>query len=350
MEQFVWASRYLGSRFDLVQAGGGNTSVKSEATLVVKASGLSIGDISHDTGYATLSLEVLRQKLFALLASNWRGKTKQELEAIGKDLLEEASRGEGRPSIETFLHAVFKKYTLHTHPVAVNSFVGSESGFQRLKELYPSAYFADYATPGVELLLTMGEVVRKTETTEGPVVVFLKNHGLLVSSNNASEAVALTDSISSDLASLAGLSFAEFRKAGDLFSLLYQHFGILDPTCAVMDPQLNEAILAHAARPLVHFCPDVFIYMGYAVFPLDQGVDGLIEYQRTFGALPSIFVSDGLTLIRAKSYKKLKETEDMLRFYVMVNSAQLQHQVSGLDRDEIAYLGNWDAEKFRQGV
>ena len=41
-------------------------------------------------------------------------------EEIGKKLLEEVHIEGGRASIETFLHAVTGKYTLHSHPTLVN--------------------------------------------------------------------------------------------------------------------------------------------------------------------------------------------------------------------------------------
>jgi rhamnose utilization protein RhaD (predicted bifunctional aldolase and dehydrogenase) len=350
MDKFVWASRFLGSRFDLVQAGGGNTSVKNGEQLFVKASGLSIGDISHTSGFATLSLPILRQELFALMASDWREKTKKELEVVGNFILEQTHIEGGRPSIETFLHAVFKKYTFHTHPVSVNSFVASEAGFNCLKALYPAALFADYATPGIELLLAMAEFIEEAEASEGSAVIFLKNHGLIVSSNNAEEAIDITNEISLNLEQKAGLLLQPFRNAGDLFNLLYQQFGIQDLISPVMDPQLNKAIVAREGTLMVHFCPDVFIYLGAAIFSVEQGAAADLEsYQNNYGVFPSIFVRDGMAFIRAKNYKKLKETEDMLRFYLLVSSDDEKRDLSGLDRAEIAYLGNWDAEKFRQG-
>ena len=42
-------SRYCGERFDLVQAGGGNTSVKINDIMFIKASGFNLADITKNT-------------------------------------------------------------------------------------------------------------------------------------------------------------------------------------------------------------------------------------------------------------------------------------------------------------
>jgi ribulose-5-phosphate 4-epimerase/fuculose-1-phosphate aldolase len=350
MKDFVWASRLLGSRFDLVQAGGGNTSLKQGENLIVKASGLSIGEISEDEGFATLSLPILRQALFDLLASDYKNLSKKELEKIGNDILTQSKVSGGRPSIETFFHAVFKKYTFHTHPVAVNYFVSSAKRTETLKSLYADAYFADYATPGVELLLAMADFIEAAESSDKPTVVFLQNHGVIVSCDDANEAIRLTDQICATLEKKAGLSLDSYRQSGELFELLYQEFEQLEPVYPVMDRQLSQAFVEHIGKPLNHFCPDVFIYLGAEIFALTQyNHDKIDLYNDKFGTFPTIFCYQGNTFIRAKNYKKLKETEDMLRFYIQVCGSNANLEVASLSQAEIAYLGHWDAEKFRQG-
>ncbi len=52
VEQLVALSRYAGSRFDLVQAGGGNASIKNgDGTMQIKASGCLLSEVDADYGH-----------------------------------------------------------------------------------------------------------------------------------------------------------------------------------------------------------------------------------------------------------------------------------------------------------
>ena len=57
----VRISKYAGERFDLIQAGGGNSSVKlSDNSMLIKASGFLLSDLTFERGYAKVdNLKVL---------------------------------------------------------------------------------------------------------------------------------------------------------------------------------------------------------------------------------------------------------------------------------------------------
>ena len=53
MKSFIYLSRYAGMREDLVQAGGGNSSVKlSRTKMLIKASGFQMSEIGEANGYS----------------------------------------------------------------------------------------------------------------------------------------------------------------------------------------------------------------------------------------------------------------------------------------------------------
>ena len=53
INELVEISKYAGERFDLVQAGGGNSSVKFEnGEMIIKASGFLLSDVNEDGGYS----------------------------------------------------------------------------------------------------------------------------------------------------------------------------------------------------------------------------------------------------------------------------------------------------------
>ena len=57
-------------------------------------------------------------------------------EQTSKQILDSAFVGGKRPSIETFLHSISGKYTLHTHPIAVNALTCRKEGMKTLAELF----------------------------------------------------------------------------------------------------------------------------------------------------------------------------------------------------------------------
>lgn len=104
-------SKYAGMREDLVQAGGGNSAYKiSKDMMAIKASGYQLADLTEKRGYAIVNPEIISNAFSA--HNNITSMT----EADSIEILNSAFIKGDRPSIETFLHSIAGKYTLHTHP------------------------------------------------------------------------------------------------------------------------------------------------------------------------------------------------------------------------------------------
>src|SRR5204862_133300 len=56
-------STYCGQRFDLVQAGGGNVSVKTNNVLLIKSSGIHLGNVNKISGYSVINNEALNNNM-----------------------------------------------------------------------------------------------------------------------------------------------------------------------------------------------------------------------------------------------------------------------------------------------
>ena len=56
IENFIKLSKYAGERFDLVQAAGGNSSVKLKNNeMLIKASGFLLSDLDKNNGYSRVN-------------------------------------------------------------------------------------------------------------------------------------------------------------------------------------------------------------------------------------------------------------------------------------------------------
>jgi len=196
LAQLIEMSHAVGRTPDYVQAGGGNTSVKSPdgRTMAIKASGTALTAMTASTGWVELDLHALlaifdRQDLAALDTSEREARVLEHLTSA-------VVGGSGRPSVESVLHAMLGKAVIHTHPVAVNA-LNCGPGEKALRDLArpgePPPLWIPYTDPGWRLATTVREVVRAYEEKNGflPNVIFLENHGLLVCAPDARMCVAL---------------------------------------------------------------------------------------------------------------------------------------------------------------
>jgi NAD(P)-dependent dehydrogenase (short-subunit alcohol dehydrogenase family)/rhamnose utilization protein RhaD (predicted bifunctional aldolase and dehydrogenase) len=196
LAQLIAISRALGANPDYVQAGGGNTSVKSPdgRTMAIKASGTPLTAMSESAGWVEVDtagvLSIFDRKDLATLETNAReARVLQHLSSA-------VSGGSGRPSVETALHAMLGKVVIHTHPVAANA-LNCGPGLKALGEITPASelppLWVPYTDPGWRLATAIKSAAEAYEKKHNhpPVVIFMENHGLLVSAPGAQACLAL---------------------------------------------------------------------------------------------------------------------------------------------------------------
>ena len=339
MKGFVKISRYAGMREDLVQAGGGNSSFKiSESRMAIKASGYHLADLNEDEGYSIVDPGVIRD--FFMERTGFDGLT----ETDGRRILQDALIEGKRPSIETFLHAVSGKYTLHTHPIAVNALACRAGGMEVLKEMFPGSAVVPYATPGIELAKAYFRAFR--EKMEKTGIVFLKNHGLVVSGETSDDAIGMTERIVRTVENRLSMDMEAYHNV----TKLWKHFPdriVWRVTDMNVMRYFKEkgSIWEHA------FCPDCVVFMGRKMFRLadvfsEEDIGGFAE---AYGDPVVVSYKSGLYII-ADNVKKAMEIQSVLSF-----SAQVMEQNDGygcdfLSDEEQDFLLGWESEKYRKNM
>jgi NAD(P)-dependent dehydrogenase (short-subunit alcohol dehydrogenase family)/rhamnose utilization protein RhaD (predicted bifunctional aldolase and dehydrogenase) len=196
LARWVEISRAVGANPDYVQAGGGNTSVKSPdgRTMAIKASGTALTAVSESEGWVELDvaavLSILSRTDLATLEAN-------EREArVFQHLTSSVVDGRGRPSVESALHAILERVVIHSHPVAANA-LNCGPGAKPLSEITPPGelppLWVPYTDPGWCLATAIKSAAEAYRQKHGclPPVIFMENHGLLVSAADARECLAL---------------------------------------------------------------------------------------------------------------------------------------------------------------
>ena len=166
-----------------VKGGGGNTSVKDDATLWVKPSGTTMDSLTEETFVA-----LNRDKVNELFEVETPAESAARAELVKNFMAEAVENEAGRPSVEAPLHNILDtRFVVHTHPFLVNGLTCAKGGEASAKEMFPDALWVEYIDAGYTLSVELkGRIEQYTlDRGKGPEVILLKNHGIFVAADTA---------------------------------------------------------------------------------------------------------------------------------------------------------------------
>ena len=187
----VYTTRLLGGEPRLVLHGGGNTSVKLEATdlvgdrwpvLCVKGSGWDMGVIEPQGLPAVKLAPLLKARALQSLSD-------EDMVALQRANL--IDPGSPNPSVETLLHAFLPhKFVDHTHSTAVLAIVdqGDDSEALIRKVFGSKMGYVPYIKPGFDLAKAAAEIYEQDPSVEG---LILDKHGIFTFAETAKDAYDL---------------------------------------------------------------------------------------------------------------------------------------------------------------
>lgn len=351
IEKFVELSRYIGERFDLVQAGGGNTSVKSENNeMVIKASGYTLSEVNSSEGYAIVNntevLDILKND--KVLSCS----VKREKDDIANVCMQKTILSGERPSIETFLHSMLYKYTAHVHSVSVNALSSCIDWQEQLKLVDKDAMFVEYKTPGIELALEMKEKMNGyfSDYNIKPKVTFLQNHGVIISSDNIDELYELLELITTEAELVAKINLSKYKFTNKISKLVNGVSSEGKITYLSEDNVIND-ILSNNTNfsSCLPFSPDSLVYCGFEVVEM-MNIDNdnsIRNYYEKYLELPKVISFNNMVFIIADNIKKAKQIEELLKNDLIIMKSSYR-KINTLETKELMYLSNWEAEKYRQ--
>ena len=184
----VYTSRLLGLEHDLVLHGGGNTSVKTEATnlfgekeqlIYIKGSGWDLTSIEA-TGFAPVRISSIKR-----LAQLDQLSDTDMVIALRSAM---TNPDAPNPSVEAILHAMIPfTYVDHTHADAVVTISNTPDGEHQVRQLYGSRVLVvPYVMPGFILAKQVYEMTRDTDWAQLDGIV-LMNHGVFTFSDTAKD-------------------------------------------------------------------------------------------------------------------------------------------------------------------
>ena len=348
--EFIELSRYAGMRFDLVQAGGGNTSVKLDArTMLVKTSGAHLSEIHESKGYVGVDYPEISRIVDS--ADEWRNVNRRlrDLEVVRRvDMATKPSPKGTRASIEVFMHAVLGRFVLHTHPIAVNLITCRKDWDKILNDLFSRSLCISYYSPGIELGVVLYDELRAYQSKSGalPTVIFLQNHGLLIHGDTWKDVQHQTEDVVMKCEEFCGVDLKKYRMTSELAA----YIGDGSIACLSEDQELIKMYQStqgiESQRPLY---PDSFVFCGVEPMILEdlKSPHALEKYREKYQTSPKVVLLNGLHYFIAQSVKKAKEIEEVYKAHAIVLTSLLQVP-NYLSDDELSYLGGWEAEKYRK--
>jgi rhamnose utilization protein RhaD (predicted bifunctional aldolase and dehydrogenase) len=325
-------SARLGHDELLTQGSGGNTSIKVDGTLWVKASGLWLAEATDRPSFVPIDIACLCEGLRAQV-DDPVGAAQFKIGQPDIDRL--------RPSIEASMHAVIPQaVVLHLHSIAtIAHAVRQDAEEQLAHKLFGLAWcFLPYVRPGLALCR---ELVSAAD--RGPFDVFvLGNHGLTVAAADCEKALALLQDVERRLACQPrALPPAHPERLAALLPLLYRL--PRDARCHRL--AADNAISAWAVAGSLY--PDHAVFLGHAVSIASSANLGQWLAEQTQPPLVIIVPGEGVLV----STQLSDGAEAMLVALTLVlERLAPDTPLNWLPDGEVADLVNWDAERYRRAL
>ncbi len=313
-------SAHLGANPLLVQAAGGNTSLKQDGVMWIKASGTWL----KDAAVIDIFVPVDVAALIAALDVN-----SPDCETCQSFLRSDLSKTSLRPSIETTVHALMpQRVVLHVHCVnTIAHAIRRDAEVVLAQKLAGMDWvFIPYARPGLELA---GAIAARLKLRTD--VLVLGNHGLVVAAESVEEAEVLLAMVVDRLCLPA-----RTVPVVDLPRLSEQAQGT--------DYRLADDIETHAlasdheilkrGRSNVYY-PDHVVFLGIGI-------------ATDTATAPPLLAVPGKGVLIHKDAKPA--VEPMGRCFAdVLRRVPLGADLRALSNGEIHALIHWEAEKYRQG-
>jgi rhamnose utilization protein RhaD (predicted bifunctional aldolase and dehydrogenase) len=322
-------SAEIGGNAMLVQAGGGNTSLKVGGGLWIKASGTRLAD-------------ALREDIFVFVTDAKLNEWIQAGRDVGLEV--ETEHGTVRASVETAMHAAMPhRAVAHLHSVNAISWavqVGVQSELSRRLSGIRWVW-VPYVHPGIRLSEEIGNAFARTPAD----VVLLANHGIVLGAGSFEALRTLITEVEERL---------QLPPTGRPEERLPQSISLPD-SWQLAPPEVQA--LAGSSRYLDlasggTLYPDHCVYLGPSL-PVADALSAFshaaARYEHRYGiAATAIAIRNGPVGVRVEA--KQAALEMLLCLKRVVERIPAGAQITYLTEEAVAKLMSWEAEHYRRNV
>jgi ribulose-5-phosphate 4-epimerase/fuculose-1-phosphate aldolase len=334
-------SQAVGNSPDLVQGGGGNTSVKlNDKLMAVKASGFKLNQITAKDGFVVVDYKAIKgyyENVDLNLETDYE---KDSVEFAKKSIVKIEGLKELRPSVEAGFHSILKTYVIHTHAVYANILCCSKNGQELVQKIFSGKEYAflwvPHINPGFSLTLKIQEGIRECIENCGkfPQVIFMENHGLIVNSDNCQKCIDLHSEVNESIKTYLGIK--EQYPAIELKEI--DEKTLISNTKYITDffkgNKINNSYFDEVA-----LYPDQLVYLNGAV-SVDKGGNKLNINTKTGELVYKTHYQEALTI-----------EETLLAYLYVINKIkEWGLPLKTMNEGEKDFINNWESEKYRKSL
>ncbi len=338
-ELFLQHSEEIGLDRTMVQAAGGNTSIKEGNTMWIKSSGKWLIDARSSELMVPVSISKIKDALKDNSCSY-----DEILESIDLKISPEGLR----PSVEAPMHAILDfKFIFHTHDIFINALAVQKNSHIKFEKIFSDLNwkFIPYVKPGIELSYKLMQLKSAKDN-----VFILENHGLIVCGESLEEIRHLYQDIRVRLKKLHNKNFikSNIKPINRVIDLRNSGYKFCKDesvnSLAFYQPWIDK--LTNGV-----LLPDFLVFLGPKLLVLNPSEDNLIEKLNKIFEAPLPFNSCVIlagqgVIIRNDA---LRGTLEIIRcvhdlLCLIPENADLQY----LSDNETSFLLNWEVEHYRQ--
>ena len=293
-----------------VQGPGGNTSIKGDGVMWIKASGTELANAEAADIFVAVDHAAARAEAF--------GAGDGSCKSTGLDPTVTL-----RPSIETTFHAALEHAVVaHTHSVATLVHAISPEGRRLCQAKLDGLPFAmvPYAKPGLPLT---GEILRRIDANTR--IVVLENHGLICCGPTVEHVGEIMREVEERLA-MPVLRAATNVPGSDPLD----GFGWSEESWMATEARTRSLVLAGS------YYPDHVVFLGPGLPRADHD-----------GVPPAIVATEGVLL---RSNATTSQRAMLTCLSDVMARLPKEWSVEAIGDQAEADLLNWDAEKYRQAL
>lgn len=338
-ELFLEHSEEIGLDRTMVQAAGGNTSIKEGDTMWIKSSGKWLIDARSSELMVPVSISQIKDALKDSSCS---------YDEILKSIDLKISSDGLRPSVEAPMHAILDfKFIFHTHDIFINALAVQKNSQIKFEKIFSDLNwkFIPYVKPGIELSYKLMQLKSFKDN-----VFILENHGLIVCGESLEEIRHLYQDIRVRLKKLHNKNSikSNIKPANRVVDLRNTGYKFCKDesvnSLAFYQPWIDK--LTNGV-----LLPDFLVFLGPKLLALNPNEDDFIEKLNKSSKAPlpfnSCIVLVGYGIIVRND--ALRGTLEIIRcvhdlLSLIPDNADLQY----LNSNETSFLLNWEAEHYRQ--
>lgn len=326
-DEFKNVSVRMGNNLDIIQANGGNTSIKIDNYLFIKASGKYLADANNSEIFAKVSLKDKS------LQKNH--KSNDEIKNLSNNKLKEL-----KPSIELDLHfLISSKVVLHSHPIDLIAQTMMSDGEKRLGKILEEFdwLWIDYCKPGIDLAKKVKNLLKVKRVN----ILVLQNHGLVIGAETPLEA----EKIQTRIIKKVNLTTRGYvLKNKDKLKTIKENFSeyVHLPKYDVIHSIANDQWSLKLSQMNSH-CPDHAVFCGLKPLII---TDPEKDFSKIKNNAYVIIKNYGVIF-----FQKSESLEAMLRSQAKIFLKIPRNEKINLLKDnECKDLINWEAEKLRKSM